>query len=188
MTDLNGPTDHELIHRGLQGNAAALGQLLARYDRVAFQLALQIVGHREDALDIVQTSFTKAFGALPTLTDRERFGSWLLRIVRNAALDWVAARAHRQHQTLTEAEHAAHEPSALRSMERDEEQARVRDAIAELSAEHQQVLLLRYCDGLDYTSMAKRLGIKVTTVRSRLYEARLVLKNKLDRYLHGGSQ
>lgn len=186
MTDQIGPSDHDLIERGLRGSSFALGQLLSRYDRSAFQIALQIVGHREDALDIVQTSFAKAFGALPTLTDRERFGSWFLRIVRNASLDWVAARAHRQHQALIEAEQPTADPSALRALEIHEEQEHVRRAIAELSEEHQRVLTLRYCDGLDYASMAKRLGIKVTTVRSRLYEARLLLKSKLDRYLDEG--
>lgn len=163
-----------------------MGQLVSRYDRLAFHLAVQIVAHREDALDIVQTSFAKAISSLPTLADRERFGSWFLRIVRNAALDWIAARGHRQNQVPLELEEVADQPQALRAMEQDEERERVREAIAALSEEHQQVLLLRYSEGLDYSTMARQLGIKVTTVRSRLYEARLVLKGKLDRYLQGG--
>jgi RNA polymerase sigma-70 factor (ECF subfamily) len=186
MTDLSGSSDQDLIARGLAGDHSASSQLVSRYDRLAFNLALQIVGHREDALDIVQTSFTKAFSHLPTLTDRERFGSWFLRIVRNAALDWVAARAHRQGHLSLETDQLADHPGALLAMEQREERDQVRQAVATLSEEHQQVLLLRYAEGLDYSTMSKRLGIKVTTVRSRLYEARLVLKTRLDRYQQGG--
>ena len=170
--------DADLVRQGLCGEREALGLLVSRYDRSAYSLAAGLVGNRDDALEIVQAAILKALQALPRLAEPERFGSWFLRIVRNTALDRSEQRARRRTAPLEE-EGPGSSPGPLEALLGSEQVEGLRTALRHLTPDQKEVVGLRYGETLDYATIAERLGIPTTTVRSRLYEARLVLKAHL---------
>ena len=179
--------DAPLIEQTLKGDPAAFGQLVSKYQDRLFNALVHSIGHAEDARDIVQDAFVQAFVKLDTFHQTSAFYTWLYRIAFN-----VAASRRRKRRIVSSVEQVREvsgqepvddgdEPSSR--MEQQERQRQVRDALAQLSEEHRDILVLREMDGCDYEGIAEILDLPVGTVRSRLHRARLQLRNQLKEVL-----
>ena len=165
---VDGGDDHELVDRCLGGDLDAFAPLVARYQKPLFNVALRMVRDREDARDITQTAFVKAYEKLRSFDRRHRFFSWIYRIAVNECLNFVSRR--RPEQPLLADVPAADDPQ--RDAEASELAARVQDALVTLTPDYRLVVILRHFLGLSYVEMSETLLIPEKTVRSRLYTAR----------------
>jgi RNA polymerase sigma-70 factor, ECF subfamily len=175
---VDGEEDADLVARCLRGEVEAFEPLVLRYQRVLFNVAWRMLGDREDARDVVQGTFVKAWEKLGTFDPRYRFFSWIYRIVVNESLN---ARGRRPPLDPLLADVAA--PGGpeveLRSRERmDGLQA----ALLCLAESDRQVIVLRHFAELSYAEIGDTLGLAEKTVKSRLHEAR----QRLGRALHPG--
>ncbi|HET7291631.1 MAG TPA: sigma-70 family RNA polymerase sigma factor [Vicinamibacteria bacterium] len=172
---VDGGDDHELVERCLHGDLDAFEPLVVRYQKPLFNVALRMVKDREDARDITQTAFVKAFEKLGTFDRRHRFFSWLYRIAVNECLNFVTRR--RPAAPLPPGLPAADDPE--RSAEAGELAGRIQGALMTLSPEYRLVVVLRHFLGLSYAEMSAVLLIPEKTVRSRLHTARERLADTL---------
>jgi RNA polymerase sigma-70 factor (ECF subfamily) len=171
--------DAALVGRCLEGEIRAFEPLVARYERVLFNVALRMLGDREDARDAAQTAFVRAFERLGSYDRRYKFFSWLYRILVNECLN--VRRARREQVELDPALRSSDSP--YRSAQAVERAARVQGALAQLSTDHREVVVLRYFADLSYEDIAEAIGVPEKTVKSRLFEAR----RRLGRLLLGWS-
>jgi RNA polymerase sigma-70 factor (ECF subfamily) len=163
-------TDDEdgLIGRCLAGDSSAFEPLVARYHRPLFRVAVRLLGNRDEAQDVTQVTFLKAYGALASCDRQRRFFSWIYRILVNECLN--ALRARRPMQGLDETM-AAPDPAAD-PIDVSETRRRVRKALLQLPDAQRDVILLRHFAEMRYEQMAVALGIPEKTVKSRLFSAR----------------
>lgn len=161
--------------------------LVQKYRREAFSHAFALLGNQEDALDACQDSFAKAFAAIPRLRALPQFYPWFYCILRNRCLNLLARRQTSDRYRESEQLEAAHamdtaHPGSL--VELREEQQRVHRALESLKPEHREILVMKYVQEHHYDEIASLLGIPRGTVMSRLYHARIALREeylKLDR-------
>ncbi len=183
------PGDAELVERARQGDREAFRVLVERYQRKVAALAVGMLRNREDALDVVQDTFTKAYQSLDKFKGDSTFYTWIYRIGVNLCIDHQR-RESRYVQLGNDADEAADEvaPPSAEDLERDEpyEQARsaelgasLVEAINELTPEHRAVILLREVDGLSYEEISQVLACPKGTVMSRLHYARRHLQTRL---------
>ena len=176
--------DAALIRRVRAGDIAAFDALVAAYMRPAFQMAYRVVGHREDAEDLVQESFLAAYQYLESFDVERPFGPWLNRIVLNRGANLRRARARRQ--TEPEVESVSTAPSALDESTRTEARELLVRALATLSERQRLIVTLFDVDGLTSTEIGERLELAPGTVRWHLHEARRVLRGALSSYFEDG--
>jgi len=179
--------DAQLIEETLAGRSAAFGQLVTKYQDRLYNTLVHVTGNAEDARDAAQEAFIQAFTKLDTFQQNAAFYTWLYRIAFNVAI------SHRRRRRPTASVDRARETSGLEPMdpaeapterlERDEQARQVHEAIAELSEEHREVLVLREIDGFCYDTIARILELPIGTVRSRLHRARLQLREQLKEVL-----
>lgn len=181
--DRQEPRDWELVARAQTGDQHAFTELVRRYERPVLHFCMRMVASYEDAEDIAQNCFVRLYRALPRLREEAQFSTVLFGIARNLALNALrdAKRSGRHHAAPLE-----DRPVAGSALDRPERQARVREiestleaAIADLSPEHREVLLLREVHGMDYEAIARVLRCRKGTVRSRLARAREQLRRRL---------
>jgi RNA polymerase sigma-70 factor, ECF subfamily len=186
----DGASDLELVARCQQGDTAAFDELITRYRQRCFAMIYQMVRNEEDAWDLTQDGFVKAWKSLVHFRGQSAFYTWLYRIMANVSLDWLRRKRVRgdaefdDQLGLRGMETAA--PTApkpeLQPMERIADQeirARVDAAIEKLSLEHRTVIVLREIEGLDYQEIADVVGCSIGTVMSRLFYARKKLQSVL---------
>ena len=157
-----------LIARCLAGDSGAFEPLVERYHRPLFGLAVRMLGSRDEAQDVTQTTFLKAYQALATCERGRRFCSWIYRILINECLNTL--RARRPTQAVEETM-AAPGP-ATDPVEVIETQRRVRKALLLLPEAQRDVILLRHFAEMRYEQIAAALGVPEKTVKSRLFSAR----------------
>jgi RNA polymerase sigma-70 factor (ECF subfamily) len=146
------------------------------------------VGSAEDAGDITQDAFVQAFVKLDTFRGRSAFYTWLYRIAFNLAM----SRARRERKTASldgmkstaGSEPVDGRPAPEANLEQREQVEMIHSALAELSTEYRTILVLREIDGCRYEEIAEILDLPVGTVRSRLFRARLALRDQLSPRLH----
>ena len=183
MSDAAAPPDAELVEAALQGDRDAFGDLVLRYQDRLFNTLLRIAGSREDAADAVQDAFVQAYLKLDSFRGDSQFFTWLYRIAMNVALS--RRRRRRPERSLDAAKTGAgEEPMDAAAAPHDrmlaEERAQqVHSALADLGHQHRKILVLREMEGCSYEVIADILELPVGTVRSRLFRARLQLKEKL---------
>jgi RNA polymerase sigma-70 factor (ECF subfamily) len=175
--------DAALIRRVRAGETAAFDALVTAYMRPAFQMAYRVVGHREDAEDLVQESFLAAYRYLDSFDIERPFGPWLHRIVLNRGANLRRARTRRQTEQETETVSTA--PSALEESTRTEARELLTRALATLSERQRLIVTLFDVDGLTSTEIGERLDLAPGTVRWHLHEARRVLRGALASYFEG---
>ncbi len=187
LDDEREASERLLVVRARSGDRAAFGQLVERYMRRAYYVALGLVGSHEDALDLSQEAFARAFRARRTLDPDRSFYAWLYQIVRRLCFNHLrdqrtrARRLREAEPWLVEqarAQAAAADPR--RAAERSELHASLEAAIAKLGEHEREVLVLREFEGLRYREIAELLGIPIGTVMSRLYSARRQLAAQLE--------
>ncbi|HTO91325.1 MAG TPA: sigma-70 family RNA polymerase sigma factor [Candidatus Sulfotelmatobacter sp.] len=173
MTELD---EIALVTRALNGDEEAFGDLVDAYGRVIYNLALRMVGDPEDARDLSQIAFVKAWEKLSTFDRQHRFFSWLYRIALNECLNFRKRR--RVHEPLDVAM-PSHQAGPEASYERSEESERVQVAMMRLRAEDREVLVLRHFLRLSHREMSEMMHVPEKTVKSRLHTARVRLEGQL---------
>ena len=173
-------TDAQLIEGTLAGNTDAFGELVKRHQGVVVGLAFHLVGNMQDAQDIGQEVFIKAYQHLSNLKHPAKFSSWLRRITENTCKTWLRLN-QKKRETLPLAEArvnvSAEQPDdVLLAKELSET---VRNAISELSDSNRLAVTLFYMDGFSYKEVSEFLGISVGAVKGRLHKAREQLKKGL---------
>lgn len=182
-------TDQELVAAAQQGDQAAFGALVEKYQAMAYSLAFRMLGDSEDAADAVQDAFLNAWRALGSFQGQSSFSTWLYRLTSNACIDFLRRAKRRAAISMTvadEDEDAPHETEVPderwapeRELERSETHRAIQAGLASLSPEHRQVLVLRELEGLSYQEIAQALGLDEGTVKSRIARARLALREFL---------
>ncbi len=178
--------ENALVRRASSGDTEAFSELVKKYQTYVYNIAYQTVGNREDADDITQETFLKAYRSLSTFRGSCRFSSWLYRICINAAHDCMRAanRCPLIVQTTwgDDDENEIELPDTSSNsrpdeiIEREEVQQAVRAAIASLSDDHREILTLRDLNGYSYEEIADMLGLEFGTVKSRINRARASVK------------
>jgi len=183
--------DRNLVDRAKQGEHEAFATLVRRHQDRAFNLAYQMVRNREDALDISQEAFARAYTSLPTFKGEASFSTWLHRIVVNLAID--SLRRKRVTGTASyddtravpgerEAEPSTRDDPAT-ALESKQVRALLARGIAQLPPAQQAVLVLREIEGMTYEEISQVVGCSLGTVMSRLFYARRRLQLVLKKHL-----
>ncbi len=184
--------DLALIEKVRAGDLSAFEQLMRQYDRQVFRIALHITQNREDAEDVVQDAFFKAFQKLDQFQGNSKFYTWLVRIAVNESL--MRLRKRRSQKTVSMDEDIQTEEGAIPrdfadwmpNPEQNYNQAELADilrrTIQGLPPNFRTVFALRDIDGLSTEETAQALGLSVPAVKSRLLRARLQLRERLSRY------
>jgi len=180
-------SEPEIVDRAAAGDRDARRTLFERFREPAYRVALRITGRPEDALDVVQDSFIRAFDRLGEFQRESGFQTWLLRIVSNRALDVLRARRVRVAVPLAgDDEDRRPEPVATaratvpgHDLERGELAERLRRAIEALPPDQRAVFALYATGNVTYGEIAEMLGVPIGTVMSRLYHARRRLHDML---------
>ena len=179
-----------LISRARGGDREAFGELVEQYRDNVYRLAYRMCGNAYDADEAAQEAFVAAWRALPNFRGDAKFSTWLYRLTTNAAIDVM--RREKRHQTVGDGEMvdlADDADSPQETVERTEQQEAVQKALATLSEEYREVLLLRYMEELDYAEIAEVLQLPSGTVKSRINRAKAALKTALLKsgIIFGGS-
>ena len=175
-------TDHAIIHQVLAGDTEAFARLVDRhYDRCA-RIAVRILGNREDAEEAIQDTFLRAYRALGTYENRERFSAWLTRILVNQCRT-VLARVERREAVFSDldlrnAEMFA-EAEAPESVWPDMEHV-----LALLPSDQREAIVLRYADDLTYDEMARITGVGESALKMRVQRAFARLRVLLQEVSH----
>jgi len=176
--------DAALVRRVREGDTTAFDALVQAYMRPAFHMAYRVVGHREDAEDLVQECFLAAYQYLDSFDVERPFGPWLNRIVLNRGANLRRARARRQMEPEKE-DAVSTAPSALDESTRTEARELLTRALATLSERQRMIVTLFDVDGLTSTEIGERLELAPGTVRWHLHEARRALRSALSSYFEG---
>jgi RNA polymerase sigma-70 factor (ECF subfamily) len=175
--------DAPLIAATLAGDSAAFGQLVGRYQDRLYNALFRVLGSAEDARDIVQDAFVQAYTKLNTFRGSSKFYTWLYRIAFNLAMSH--ARRQRPTRSLERArdvfggEPVDGRPMPEANLTQREQVTLVHTALAALNPEYRQILVLRELEGCRYDEIAEILELPAGTVRSRLFRARLQLRDQL---------
>ena len=169
-----------LISRARDGDREAFGALVEQYRDNVYRLAYRMCGNAYDADEAAQEAFVAAWRALPNFRGDAKFSTWLYRLTTNAAIDVM--RREKRHKAVGDGEMvevADDTDSPQETVERTEQQEAVQKALATLSDEYREVLLLRYMEELDYAEIAEVLKLPSGTVKSRINRAKAALKTAL---------
>lgn len=185
--------EHELVAAAQKGDAQAFTKLVNQYDRKIYRLGVNITGRPEDAEDVLQESFLKAYSKLHQFQGHSRFYTWLVRIAVNEALLKLRERKHDRWVSLDEpAEDDDGHPMPHEIVEwrenpaeeyRQQELAEIlQREIAQLEPDYRIVFVLRDVEQLSTQEAAKALKLSVPALKSRLLRARLKLRERLNKY------
>jgi RNA polymerase sigma-70 factor (ECF subfamily) len=179
--------DHRLIADCLQGNTAAFGELVRRYQDRLYNTVYRLVDHAEDAQDVVQEAFLSAYQSLDSFKGDSLFFTWLYRIAVNTAIS-----LKRKQRTVISLDTFGNSESRVdpldasdysrpgHHLEQTEQARRIQKALSQLSPEHRAVLIMKDMDGYKYETMAEMLKVPIGTIRSRLHRARAELRELLE--------
>lgn len=167
-----------MVRRSRKGDEIAFGLLVERYQRSAYAVALSVTGRHEDAEDAAQESFLVALDRLEECRSPERFGGWLMTIVRNRSKNLIRRESLRETEQVP---HAARSgaPTPDRVAEAAELRSLLEQALAELPEVQRQIVLLHDLEGWKHREIADRLDLPSGTVRSHLHFARKALRRSL---------
>jgi RNA polymerase sigma-70 factor (ECF subfamily) len=184
-------SEEQLVKRSLQGDLQAFEELVLGYQSKVYALTYRYMGNEEDAYDMFQETFIKAYRSLPTFKGQSSFGTWIYRIASNVCLDELRRRK-RRIPTLSldepattldgnelEVEIADTSYSIDILYEQKELSSSIQEVLDQMKKEHKTAIILRDILDLSYEEMAKVMGCSMGTVKSRLSRARNILKEKL---------
>jgi RNA polymerase sigma-70 factor (ECF subfamily) len=182
-------TDEELVARCRGGDTESFNTLIRRWERPIYALAYRIIGHEDEARDVCQETFLRAFRGLRGFKGQARFSSWLYRITLNLCRDWI----RRQRRTpvvpapdgvdLIELADARAAPTeqAEDLIARQDLNRSVVKAMRLLSEEQRTAVILKEYHGLTFQEIADLLGCPLSTVKTRLYQGLTMLRRELER-------
>ena len=180
-----GRSDEELVEACQDGESSAFDLLVARWEDKIRGAAYRILGSEDEARDAAQEAFLKAYRALPGFKREAQFSSWLYRIAVNLCRDRLRRRKGKTLVSLEALEEigpvlASREPGAQDLVEQLDVRRAVRQAIAELSEEQREVVILKEYQGLTFLEIAQALELPVSTVKTRLYRGLGQLRLRLE--------
>jgi RNA polymerase sigma-70 factor (ECF subfamily) len=179
-------SDEELVARSIRGDAESFNQLILRWERPIYALAYRTIGREEDARDVCQETFLRAFRALPGFRGQAKFSTWLYRIALNLCRDWM--RRERRAPVVQPSENvdlmelaAATEPteSIENLVVRRDLMRTVEVAMAALPEEQRTAIILKEYHGLTFQEIADLVGCPLSTAKTRLYQGLTVVRREL---------
>ncbi|HEY4148690.1 MAG TPA: sigma-70 family RNA polymerase sigma factor [Chitinophagaceae bacterium] len=181
-----GPDDNSIISRVLQGDQQAYAELVKRYQNFVFTLCLRYAPHREDAEEIAQDVFVKAYRSLADFRGDSRFSTWLFTIVRTSCLSFL--RRKRPDIRSLDDEHVFASADALdggfhaNQVEQKSKIAMVNDAIRMLSPGDAKIISLFYQGGQSLDEIGRIMGIEPNTIKVKLHRARQRLRETMEQH------
>jgi RNA polymerase sigma-70 factor (ECF subfamily) len=182
-------TDEELVARANAGDLESFNQLVTRWERPIYALAYRTLGREEDARDVVQEAFLRAYRGLRGFKGQAKFSSWLYRITLNLCRDWIRRERRAPLVQVPEGtdpvDLADQRASPTESVEdlvgRREMSRAVARAMTELPEEQRTAILLKEYHGLTFQEIADMLDCPLSTVKTRLYQGLTMLRRRLER-------
>lgn len=185
--------DQELVLKAQQGDVHAFDELVERYHGKIYGLTYNMTSNREDAEDLTQEVFIKAFQALPRFKGKSSFYTWLYRIAVNKTINYRKKRNRKRAMSLDQFDQEiklddvyrdlTSKGSPLRNLSLSELQKKLNEAMQNLSEKHRTVVVLHDMQGIPHEEIAKMVGASVGTIRSRLFYARRQLQAELTEYM-----
>jgi RNA polymerase sigma-70 factor (ECF subfamily) len=195
-TDPESPAPEEesaLVHRARRGDLRSYDELVKRYQERIYATIYHMTSNHEDANDLAQDSFIKAFQALKSFKGGSTFYTWLYRIAVNKTINFLKQRKNRTHMSLNDLDfNAEHDPDLMalisentprRAAGLTELQEKLNAALLKLSEPHRLVVVLHDVQGQSHEEIAKIMDCNIGTVRSRLFYARQQMQSYLTDYL-----
>jgi len=203
LADRPGGRESDLLRRAQRGDRAAYGQIVLAYQDRLYNAVLRLVGDREEARELTQEAFTRGLMKLDSFRGDASPYTWLFRIAVNLAISRLRkVQRHRvfslsapghgkdnggdeQGSGLIDRVAAKSATTPAADLEAREQSEQVLAALGRLDAEYRAVLVMRDIEGFDYQQMADVLGLPLGTLKSRLFRARLALRDELQAYFSG---
>jgi RNA polymerase sigma-70 factor, ECF subfamily len=178
-------TDGALVDEALGGNRSAFDELVRRYQRRATAVAYRLLGNLQDALEIAQEAFLKAFTNLSSLHSADAFGAWLLRIVSNLSLNYRRIRTSRHALSVDDVSQSvvSHDAQPSRVLQSGELADRIYDALNQLPERQRTAIVSFALEQLPQKEIAQSLGCSTQAVKWHVFDARRKLKSLLSEYL-----
>jgi RNA polymerase sigma-70 factor, ECF subfamily len=179
-------TDEELVARSIRGDAESFNQLILRWERPIYALAYRTIGREEDARDVCQETFLRAFRALPRFRGEAKFSSWIYRIALNLCRDWARRERRMPMAQAPENVDLMDLASAKGPTESIEDLVSRRDlmraverVMVTLPEEQRTAIVLKEYHGLTFQEIADLVGCPLSTVKTRLYQGLAVVRREL---------
>jgi RNA polymerase sigma-70 factor (ECF subfamily) len=181
-------TDEELVKKSQQNDERAFGELVGRYESKVYSLAMKMLRNPEDAEDVLQDTFLRAYRGIKSFQGNSTFSTWIYRITANSALMRLRKKqlptvsiddADERETPINIADWA---PGPVEQLLTQETQKAMSEAIEALPPEFRQVFILRDVEELSNAEVADILDLSVAAVKSRLHRARLKVRNRLAQY------
>jgi RNA polymerase sigma-70 factor (ECF subfamily) len=167
-----------LVKSALDGSQTAYSKLMALHKTSVYNLALRMAGNEEDAVDLTQETFIKAFRSLPTFDPGRPFRWWVLKIASNTCIDFL--RKKRPEFVSTEGlEVEEPAPGPGENLEKKRLRSKIEHALEALPENLRAAILLRHVEGLSYEQIAEALGVPMGTVKTWIRRGRELLKSRL---------
>ncbi len=165
--------DAALVARARRGDPSAFDEIVRRHQTRVYNLAYRMLRNRDDAEDITQEAFLRAFDSLPRLRDRATVGAWIARIAANLCVSWLCSRTH--SEVPVDPANLQPDLPGGRSGVADE----VHEAVDSLPTKCRLAIVAFYLEGRSYDDAARTLGVTVHALKTRLYRARKMLRENL---------
>ena len=177
MTEVS---EKKIIEKVLGGDANAFEELVLKYEKTVYNLALRMVGDRDDAFDMTQEAFIKAYGSLSSFRGDSKFSVWIYRITTNVCLDFLRSKSRKQQVSLTVSDDDEDAQLDIPGPKADPEQQLIKkismqsveEGLKTLPDKQRQILVMRELGGMSYAEIGKALSIEEGTVKSRIFRAR----------------
>ncbi len=167
--------DHEIIKKVLKGQVNAYRVLVDKYQRPVYNLLIRMIHDRDEALELTQVVFVKAYEALATVRGDHKFFSWVYRIAVNTALNYLKKQKNNVGTKYLQNVEDEREDTF------DEREYQLQYAVNQLKEKYRAVIVLKYYEQLSYKEVAYSLQISEQKVRSRLFDARMQIKEILEK-------
>src|SRR3954454_18765937 len=184
-------TDEELVARSISGDADSFNELVLRWERPIYALAYRTIGREEDARDVCQETFLRAFRALPGFRGQAKFSSWIYRIALNLCRDWIRRERRTPVSPVPEGVDLGEMAAERGPVEWIEELVARQDlsrvvakAMEQLPEEQRTAIILKEYHGMTFQEIADLQGCPLSTVKTRLYQGLIVLRRRLQEQGH----
>lgn len=177
MTEVS---EKKIIEKVLGGDANAFEELVLKYEKTVYNLALRMVGDRDDASDMTQEAFIKAYGSLSSFRGDSKFSVWIYRITTNVCLDFLRSKSRKQQVSLTVSDDDEDAQLDIPDPKADPEQQLIKkismqsveEGLKTLPDKQRQILVMRELGGMSYAEIGAVLSLEEGTVKSRIFRAR----------------
>lgn len=177
MTEVS---EKKIIEKVLGGDANAFEELVLKYEKTVYNLALRMVGDRDDASDMTQEAFIKAYGSLSSFRGDSKFSVWIYRITTNVCLDFLRSKSRKQQVSLTVSDDDEDAQLDIPDPKADPEQQLIKkismqsveEGLKTLPDKQRQILVMRELGGMSYAEIGAALSLEEGTVKSRIFRAR----------------